>query len=263
MDLDTIRSRIAEHGLSYRGAFHVESPRPREREREGPIAERWEGEGNPSAETLILVGFIGSENWPTFTTSPEATDGQPDPLDRWSTRVITAVAQSLGATPLFPFDGPPYLPFQRWAQKAEPVHPSPLGILIHPDWGLWHAYRGALAFAERIDLPPPDLSPSPCDSCAGKPCLSACPVDAFSPAGYDVHACVIHIAASTGAECMSAGCLARRACPIGPDYRHNPAQAWFHQQAFLASQRSNAAEIDDLTRRIDIGVRRGSARRGR
>jgi hypothetical protein len=216
MDLDTIRSRIAEHGLSYRGAFHAEA-------------------GEALGKTLVLVGFIGSENWPTFTASPEAADGQANPLDRWSSRIVTAVAQALGATPLFPFDGPPFLPFQRWAQKAEPVHPSPLGILIHPDWGLWHAYRGALAFADRIDLPPPDLRPSPCESCAGKPCLTACPVGAFTPAGYDVPTCIAHL--TTGAECMSIGCLARRACPIGPEYRQGSEQAQFHQRAFLAAQR--------------------------
>jgi hypothetical protein len=218
MDLDTIRSRIAEHGLSYRGAFHAEAV-------EAP------------AGTLVLVGFIGAENWPAFTVSPEAADGQPNPLDRWSSRMVTAIALSLGAMPLFPFDGPPFLPFQRWAQNAEPVHPSPLGILIHPDWGLWHAYRGALAFTDHIDLPSPDLRPSPCDSCAGRPCLSACPVGAFASGGYDVPACVAHISAPVGAECMNNGCLARRACPVGPGYRHVPEQAQFHQQAFLAAQR--------------------------
>jgi Fe-S-cluster-containing hydrogenase component 2 len=108
---------------------------------------------------------------------------------------------------------------------------------MHPDWGLWHAYRGALAFADHIDLPPPDLRPSPCDSCADKPCLSACPVGAFSTAGYDVATCVTHIPAPAGAECMNNGCLARRACPIGPQYRHTQEQAQFHQRAFLASQR--------------------------
>ena len=219
MDLATIRSRLAEHGLSYRGAFHPEA-------------------GEAPGKTLVLVGFIGSENWPIFATSPEAADGRPDPLDRWSTRVITAIAQSLGAAPLFPFGGPPFLPFQRWAQRAEPVHPSPLGILIHPEWGLWHAYRGALAFADRIDLPPPDLRSSPCDSCTDKPCLSACPVNAFTPAGYDVSACVAHISMPAGADCVTTGCRARRACPVGPQYRHVPAQAEFHQRAFLAAQDS-------------------------
>ncbi|HEX4505153.1 MAG TPA: hypothetical protein VH722_05435 [Alphaproteobacteria bacterium] len=218
MDLATIRSRIAQHGLSYRGAFH-------------PVA------GEAPGETLVLVGFIGSENWPTFAASPEAKDGRPDPLDRWSTRVITEVAGLLRAIPLFPFEGPPFLPFQRWAQQAEPVHPSPLGILIHPDWGLWHAYRGALAFAERIDLPEPDRRRSPCDSCREKPCITACPVNAFTPAGFDVPACVAYISTPAGAACVAIGCQARRACPVGPQCRHIPEQAEFHQRSFRAAQR--------------------------
>jgi len=217
MDLATIRSRLAERGLSYRGGLH-------------PAA------GEAPGKTLVLVGFIGSQNWPSFAASPEAADGQPDPLDRWSTRVITAVAQTLGATPLFPFGGPPFLPFQRWAQLAEPVHPSPLGILIHPDWGLWHAYRGALALADRIALPPPDPRPSPCDSCADKPCLSACPVNAFTPTGFDVPACVIHISMPAGADCITTGCRARSACPVGAQYRHVPEQSEFHQRSFLRAQ---------------------------
>src|SRR4030095_137820 len=49
----------------------------------------------------------------------------------------------------------------RWAMRAEAVAPSPLGILIHPDYGLWHAYRGALAFAERLALPPRGARPLP------------------------------------------------------------------------------------------------------
>lgn len=215
MEFETIRSRLAAYGLSYRGAFY-------------PAA----------GETLVLVGFIGSENWPSFAASPEAGDGRPDPLDRWSSRVIAGVAGTLGATPLFPFGAPPFLPFQRWAQQAEPVHPSPLGILIHPDWGLWHAYRGALAFAERIDLPPPDRRPSPCDSCVEKPCLSACPVGAFTDAGFDVPTCVAYISKPAGAECVTNGCRARRACPVGAGHRHLPEQGEFHQRAFIGAQKS-------------------------
>ena len=56
-----------------------------------------------------------------------------------------------------PRTGRPWLPFQQWARKAEPVHVSPLGVLIHPDYGLWHSYRGALCFDTRL-LPCPSLT---------------------------------------------------------------------------------------------------------
>ena len=73
-------------------------------------------------------------------------------LDDWSKREIDRLADELGAAAFYPFTEP-YLPFQRWAQKAEPCHVSPLGVLIHPDYGLWHGYRGALGFADSLTLP--------------------------------------------------------------------------------------------------------------
>jgi len=217
MNLETVRNRIDQAGLAFRGAFNP-------------------ADGDPG-RTLVLVGFAGPVGWPAFAASPEAHDGGPDPLDRWSRRVVGALAADLGAKTLFPFEGSPYHPFQRWAQQAEPVHPSPLGILIHPDWGLWHAYRGALAFSELLDLPASDTRSSPCDSCADRPCLTACPVGAFSTSGYNVPACVDHIASPAGSECMDFGCRARVACPVGAEYRQDTDQASFHMRAFRAAHR--------------------------
>jgi hypothetical protein len=216
-----IRVAIEAWGLSYRGAFH-------------PAAEDLPDDGNFG--TLVLAGFAGNSDWRHFKDSAEACDGAPDSLDRWSLRVIGTLGRDLGATAMFPFIGPPWLPFLRWARKAEPLHPSPLGMLIHPDWGLWHAWRGALAFRARLELPAPDRRPSPCDRCSDKPCLTACPVAAFQQNHYDVAACVAHIETPRGADCMNEGCRARRACPIGAEHRYNPDQANFHMRAFRSAQ---------------------------
>lgn len=187
------------------------------------------------AATIALLGWVGGEFWDAFAMSSEASDGERNPLDRWSRRTVDAIADELGATALYPFAGPPWLPFQRWAMRAEPVSVSPLGVLIHPDWGLWHSYRGALAFRERLNLPPMPVRASPCTSCAETPCLTACPVSAFSNHGYAVARCRSHIGTEAGAVCMSGGCLARTACPVGAGYRYVPAQAAFHMRAFLRS----------------------------
>ncbi|MBS27996.1 MAG: hypothetical protein CL566_03595 [Alphaproteobacteria bacterium] len=225
MLLDRIIDALAGHGLIARGGFH---PGP-----EDGVP------GDPG--TLILVGNAGPAMWEAFTADRAAYADRPNPLDAWVSDKLSPVAAAAGAKPLFPFGGPPHLPFQRWAQKAEPVYPSPLRVLIHPEFGLWHAYRGALAFAEALDLPPRDGRPSPCETCADKPCLSACPVGAFDGDVYGVPACVGHIWTPAGADCMEQGCRARRACPVGPGYVYVPDQAGFHMRAFTAAQGGAAA----------------------
>ena len=166
-----------------------------------------------------------------------------------ATRVrILEVAEALGARPLFPFGGPPYQPFLRWARRAEPVAPSPLGLLVHPRHGLWHSYRGALAFADDLALPPREAAPHPCESCSDRPCLSACPVGAFAPPladglpRYDLQGCAAHLRVPAGAACRQGGCLARRACPVAPQLAYEAAQASFHMAAFLAARNRERAE---------------------
>lgn len=192
--------------------------------------------GDPG--TLILVGNVGPDMWAAFARDQASYADRASPLDDWVRDRLTAIGVQLGATPLFPFGGPPFLPFQRWAQKAELVYSSPLGVLIHPDYGLWHAYRGALAFREVVDLPVPDTRPSPCESCIEKPCLTTCPVGAFGGDGYDVPMCVDHLESANGHDCMALGCRARRACPVGTDHVYEPAQAEFHMTAFRGAQRA-------------------------
>ena len=220
--IETAFSAIERAGLVPRGAFKLD-----DRERVGELADM---------RTIVLAGMVGREGWNAFAASPEASDGFADPLDRWSRCLIEALAHELGGRALFPFGGPPFLPFQRWAQRAEPVHSSPIGLLIHPYYGLWHAYRGAIGFPEELALPEPAPVPSPCESCIGRWCLKSCPVGAFSNTGYDVAACAGHLRSAAGADCMDFGCRARRACPVGADHAYGPEQASFLMRAFLRGQ---------------------------
>lgn len=186
------------------------------------------------ARSLVLIGTIGSGFWPAFDAARSRLGDHPHPLDAYSRQIITALAGEFGAMALFPFEGPPWLPFTRWAQRAEAVHAAPIGPLIHPHYGLWHAYRGALSFDREITgISTPARLPSPCDSCKDKPCLSTCPVAAFSEAGYAVSVCRDHLHRAAGRRCMESGCLARQACPVGAEYRYRPDHARFHMQAFL------------------------------
>lgn len=164
--------------------------------------------------TLILLG-TGKDFWQHFTQAPEVDDSQPDPIDRWSSRVIGALAISLGATAYFPFGGPPYTPFVNWALASGRAFTSPSQMLVHDAVGMLISYRGALHFDQCFDIPPPPLAHSPCTTCAAKPCLNTCPAHALVDGGpYDLAACHHHLDTTAGAPCMTQGCLARRACPL-------------------------------------------------
>lgn len=198
--------------------------------------------GGGDAAAICLVGHCGGGFWPVFEAWLEKHPGIVEPLDSWSKSVITPLAEAAGGEAVFPSDRP-WQPFQQWAMAAEGLKPSPLGMLIHPDYGLWHGYRGAILFAAdvfaELDLSgaqAPNLEAAPihpCDMCLGRPCLSLCPVGAFSEQGFDVAACRGHLETGAGQEgCMAGGCLARDACPVGQDFRYSPEQIRFHMMAF-------------------------------
>lgn len=199
--------------------------------------------GPRTALTALVIGHAGGQFWPHFARSPEAHDGAPDRLDRWSRRVISAAAPDLAFCS--PSDGPPYLPLSQLL-KGSKMHKSPLGMHVHEDFGLWTAVRGVLlssaspASAPRAasrSIPPA----SPCKGCA-EPCLRACPVNAFTAEGYDAKACAHHLLTTPDAACWH-GCLARRACPVAPDLAYPRAQAKFYMDTFTAAMEKRGVSM--------------------
>lgn len=185
--------------------------------------------------TIYLLG-TGPGFWPVFSASQEYGDGAPDPLDRWSQRVLPEIGAGLPQAPsdfVYPFGGPPYAPFLHWAVQTGEAFQSPVGMLVHQDAGLMISYRGAIV-VPGIAKPVPANAPSPCTTaCAAQPCKTACPVDALSAEqGYDVAACHAYLDTSAGQDCLQNGCKARRACPISQRFGRDPAQSAFHMKAF-------------------------------
>ncbi len=211
MILERVSALAATVHLAPFGALHLEA---------GEI---------PGMQSLILLGPDEPGFWAHFTASPEYKDGAPDPMNRWSERVIGDLAQRLGARAVFPFGGPPYQPFIDWAKRSRRAHLSPVGLLVHDRAGLMVSYRGALALGERLTLPPP--APSPCESCAAQPCRGACPVDALQGDHYDVPRCKADLDRAEN-DCMTEGCAVRRACPLSQNYGRQLAQSAFHMRAF-------------------------------
>ncbi|WP_300033928.1 ferredoxin [uncultured Roseobacter sp.] len=181
-------------------------------------------------QTLLMLGPSAPAFWPAFSTSSEAQDGLPDPMDRWSERVIGGWAQQIGARALYPFGGPPWLPFFTWARRTGRIHASPIMLLVHDQAGLFVSFRGALALPWAVDLPA--APPSPCLSCSDQPCRTACPVDAFDGSSYDVDRCKSWLRESSGLDCMTSGCRARRVCPVSQNHPRQAEQSAYHMQIF-------------------------------
>jgi ferredoxin len=184
------------------------------------------------AAFIVLIGNVGIDMFRRFATERKE---HVDSMDDWTRAVVDPLAESFDAKAVYPFDVP-HQPFLTWARQAGAGHVSPLGLNIHGQYGLWHAYRAALLFPVVFDLPRNSAGAHPCDSCIDKPCLTACPVSAFDGKRYDLAACGQHILSGAGEECTSEGCQARLACPVGKQYQYHPRQVQFHMRAFRAAR---------------------------
>lgn len=179
--------------------------------------------------TIVLLGPAEPGFWDHVTAQPEFADGRPDPIDRWSARVIGGIAGACGARAIFPFGDPPR-PFIDWAVRSGRAWSSPVGLLVHDRAGLMVSFRGAVLLADRLDLPLPGSSP--CDACADRPCLSACPVGALTGDGYRLESCHGYLDTPAGSDCMSSGCEVRRACPVSQSHGRQPEQSAYHMRHF-------------------------------
>ncbi len=203
------RLLLAPHGLSPFGWFRAENDR-----------------------SALLVGNIGSSLWSAFIGSDHYADGAPDAMDRWTKHVVQPLAEDMNAEPRFPF-GEPRWPFQNYARAATGMQQSPIGLLVHPEYGLWTAFRVALVFSESFEIPVNHAELHPCDNCEEMPCLSACPVEAFKNETYAYQDCRSHVGSESGLKCRSGGCIARHACPVGKAFAYEPEQQAFHMAAFV------------------------------
>ena len=176
------------------------------------------------ATAIALISPREPEFWSHFCGSPEWHDGQNDPVDRWSKRVLDEIAAQNDGVAYFPFGGAPFYPFYSWAIRSGAFCASPIAFLADGTAGLFTSFRGAIALR---DAPEVELAPPPCSSCEAKPCVAACPASALTVEGYDVAACHGYLSGKDGADCLNRGCRVRRACPVGTPNRPPEQSAYF------------------------------------
>ena len=209
-----LRASLNKLQLDIIGAFH---PKPSD-------------DAPAGCQTLLLLGPHEPGFWARFSASTEYLDQAANPLDRWTKRMVGAWATDNNTTALFPSDGPPYPPFISWAKRSGRAWASPIGMLVHDHAGLMVSYRAAISLPIRIDLP--QTGNKPCLDCETQACLSICPVNALTHAGYNVPECKSYLNTENGSSCMETGCLARNACPAGHSYGRLAEQSAFHMAAF-------------------------------
>jgi epoxyqueuosine reductase len=211
VSLEAVRAAAARHFLAVLGGFQYDDE-----------------PGLPAGtRTVLLLGPMEPGYWAHVQAQPEW--GGPDPVDRWSRRVIGRMACDFGSKALFPFGGPPYNPFYDWALRTGRAWASPVRLLVQAEQGLLVSYRGALALKQCVEVP--EVTAAPCIGCA-RPCIDACPVAALGAGGYDVPACKQFLAQPDGADCLNLGCAVRRACPVSVGYARLPEQSAYHMGKF-------------------------------
>lgn len=220
-----VQAGISSTGMVVRGGANFESP--------VQITTQFK------ASSVLLIGNVGPKMWSAFSEACSTSSFGDNPLDEWTKFVVSPiaveVARQFSCYAIFPNDRP-YWPFQKWAQMVEPVAQSPLGLFIHPKFGLWHAYRAALLFEDILDVAEMRDVVSPCSECRSKPCLTTCPVSAFRLSGFQPDKCGSFLETVHGTACSTTGCAARNACPVGSDYKYSQEQLQFHMASFKRSR---------------------------
>ncbi len=199
------------------------------------------------ARSIIVIGNGGGAFWSAFKRHLDDHPGwmtRDNPLDDFTRLVVerdidAALAQSqVVRTIVYPFmNNGPTLNFMEAGKAAGLSGPSILGVMVHPTYGPWIAFRAAILIDQALDAPGEAFGFDPCPSCTAKSCIPACPVNAVSfPKGWDITGCVIH-RVEAEPDCTPR-CHARAGCVLGPEHRYPDDELAYHQMRALRSMRA-------------------------
>jgi hypothetical protein len=165
-----------------------------------------------------------------------------NPLDDFTRVVVESQiapsmrASGFGCVPVFPFIGGATLNFMQLGRLAGIAGPSIIGVLVHPLYGPWIAFRAALLLDVKADEPGDAAGFDPCPDCAVRSCVAACPAAAVAfPSGWDIPRCLTHrIEAEAG---CAPRCHARAECVIGREHGYPADELAYHQARALGAMR--------------------------
>ncbi len=177
-----------------------------------------------------MVMAVGMVAWQNFIQSAKHLK---NPYDKWGEKIIKSQYKHYILPNQPARNG--FYPFVAWAKLAG-FSQSPLGMAIHPKYGLWVSQRGAI-FHKKAKIPYRHRQIKPCITCQTKDCISACPAQALDFNGFKYEKCTDYLQKNAHDSCWQNGCRARLACPIGRKFRYKPQKSQFHWRSLRRSLR--------------------------
>ena len=201
----------------------------------------------PGCRSIVVIGNGGGGFWRAFKAHAAENPGwfeRENPLDDFTCEVVekemVRPIQTAGVSCIaaYPFGSGPTLNFMQLAMLAGLAGPSIIGVVVHPVFGPWIAFRAALLLDCEIDRPGEAIGFDPCPTCSTRSCISACPAAAVSfPSGWDIPKCMAH-RVEAYPDCADR-CDARVACVLGPDERYPDDELAYHQMRALRLMRQH------------------------
>jgi epoxyqueuosine reductase len=198
----------------------------------------------PRAKSIIVIGNGGGAFWKTFKQHCDENPGwtaRDNPLDDFTRVVIerdlAPILAGVAYTIVYPFmSSGPTLNFMEAGKAAGLSGPSIIGVVVHPVYGPWIAFRAAILLDVLLDAAGEAHGFDPCPSCTARTCISACPADAVSFAsGWHIPKCLTH-RVEVEADCAPR-CHARAGCVLGPEHRYPDDELAYHQMRALRAMR--------------------------
>ena len=226
---DDFSAMLEDFGIVILGMFRIDSN----------DENHWAELHGRQGQWLHLIGNVGSRHFDIFQQKRAESHPKPLSMDEYSEAVLEDMFSSYQIEHYYFPSRKPYAPFQSWALRAHSGFLSPLGLLIHPLYGLWHAYRAVMITQYPLTKIEDDKSiTSPCASCVEKPCISACPAKAVGDeSAFSYQQCQAYLRAETTSFCVKQHCLSRQACPVGKKHQYHKAHLQFHQQNYVENVR--------------------------
>ena len=198
----------------------------------------------PQAQSIIVIGNGGGAFWQSFKQHSQGDldwMSRENPLDNFTRVVIerdvAPLLINIGHKIIYPFlsGSGPTLNFMEAAKAAGLSGPSIIGVVVHPTYGPWIAFRAAILINAILDAPGVGFGFNPCPSCSARTCISACPAAAVTHSGWDIPKCLTH-RVEVEADCASR-CHARAGCVLGPEHRYPDDELAYHQMRALRAMR--------------------------